>query len=173
MMNQETLREQVAQQIKEAFAETPYPGDEKVAAYARYGRTIADALRGKHWGDVPLDALVQHRWEIFLLTPESFRFYAPLFMLAALIYHTEMEAFADNLLFTLTPQREEHIDHYFAGIYTDYFSRRAAAFTQHERAAVLMFLETFAALYPHENSLYKVDLAGNTIPFWRRAAQVG
>ena len=163
------LRHRVAQQIEQTFSETPYPGDDKVAAYARYGRSIADALRGKHWSQVPLEALRQHRWEIFLLTPVTFRYYVPMFMLASLYHHHDLEAFADNLIFSLTPKREEHINNYFAGEYTDYFSRRVAAFTPEERSAILAFLETFAALYPNEHLLYDVDLVGTTIAFWQRA----
>jgi Family of unknown function (DUF6714) len=160
---------QTVQQIETAFADTPYPGDEKVAAYARYGRSIADALRGKHWSAVPLDALVQHRWEIFLLTPVTFRYYAPSFMLASLLYHDQMDTLPDNVIFSLTPQRDEHIHNYFAGEYNDYFSRRAASFSPEERAAVLAFLETYAQLFPTPHRLYDIDLLGRTIPFWRQA----
>jgi len=161
--------QQTIQIIQSAFAETPYPGDDKVAAYARYGRSIADALRGKSWSDVPLDVLHRHRWEIFLLTPVTFRYYAPSFMLASLLYHEQMETLPDNLLFSLSPQREEHIHNYFAGEYNDYFSRRAASFSPEERGAVLAFLEAYAALYPEPQRLYDIDLLGITIPFWRRA----
>lgn len=163
------LREQIAQQIQVGFAETPYPGDERVAAYARYGRSIADALRGKHWSQVGLDVLLQHRWEIFLLTPETFRFYVPVFMLAALYNHDEMDSLPDNLMFSLTPQRDEHIANYFAGEYRDYFSRRTAAFRVEERRAILAFIEGYAELYPHHPSIYDIDLHQVTIPFWRRA----
>src|SRR5215470_1697678 len=155
--------QQTAQLIETAFAETPYPGDDKVAAYARYGRSIADALRGKHWSEVPVEALHRHRWEIFLLTPVTFRYYAPSFMLASLLYHEQMETLPDNLLFSLSPQRDEHIHNYFAGEYNDYFSRRAASFSPEERVAVLGFLEAFAELYPEPQRLYDIDLLGRTI----------
>ncbi len=161
--------QQTVQFIQSAFAETPYPGDDKVAAYARYGRSIADALRGKHWSDVPLDALVQHRWEIFLLTPVTFRYYAPSFMLASLLYNEQMDTLPDNVMFSLTPQRDEHIHNFFAGEYNDYFSRRAASFSAEERAAVLAFLETYAQIFPPPQRLYDIDLPGRTIPFWQRA----
>ncbi|MBL8160684.1 MAG: hypothetical protein JNJ61_01780 [Anaerolineae bacterium] len=157
------------QQIRAAFAETPYPGDERVAAYARYGRSIADALRGKHWTEVELDVLHKHRWEIFLLTPETFRYYAPVFMLAALYHHDEIDSLPDNVLFSLTPQRDEHVANYFSGEHRDYFSRRAAAFVTEEKAAILAFVEGFAALYPQHQSIYDIDLLRVTIPFWRRA----
>lgn len=165
----EDLRTQTGQLIESTFASTPYPGDDKVAAYARYGRSIADDLRGKHWSEVSLEVLRQHRWEIFLLTPVTFRYYAPVFMMAALFHHPELEAFADNLIFSLTPKREEHINNYFAGDYSDYFSRRVAAFSPEERATILSFLQTFSELYPNEHLLYDVDLVGTTIAFWRRA----
>src|SRR5262245_57884025 len=100
------LQQQVTGEIEAAFAETPYPGDDNVAAYARYGRSIADALRGKHWSAVELEVIREHRWEIFLLTPETFRYYLPIFMLAALYHYEETDTLAHNLIFSLTPQRE-------------------------------------------------------------------
>ncbi len=170
-MNPETeaARETAAQAIHTAFAEVPYPGDDQVTAYARYGRSIADALRGKHWSEVTLDVLAQHRWEIFLLSPDTFRFYAPVFMLAALYHFDELDTFPHNVLFSLTPQREEHIHNYFAGEFNDYFSRRAAAFSREEKNAIRIFLETIAAMHPDEEWLYDIDLERMTLPFWRAA----
>ncbi len=168
-MNADELRQQTAQQIETAFAQTPYPGDDKVAVYARYGHSLADDLRGKHWREVPLEVLYAHRWEIFLLTPETFRFYSPVFMLAALYHPNEVESLSDNLIFSLTPQREEHIHNYQAGEYNDYFSRRAAAYSAEEKAAVLAFLRAFAILYAEVPLVYDIDLNRQTIAFWQRA----
>ncbi len=165
------LREWTAAQIQTAFAETPYPGDDRVAAYARYGRSIADALRGKHWTEVPLETLFQHRWEIFLLNPETFRFYIPVFLLAALFHFDELDSLASNVIFSLTPQREEHIVNYFSGEYRDYFSQRVVAFSAAEKSAVLAFLRAFAEVYPQEKLIYDIELLGVTIPFWERAAE--
>jgi hypothetical protein len=167
----ETL-EQVTAQIEAAFAETPYPGDENVAAYARYGRSIAETLRGKHWSEVELEDLYKHRWEIFLLTPETFRFYLPIFMLAALYHYEEMDSLAHNVIFSLTPQREEHISNYLNGQYNDYFSRRAAAFNRGEKEAILTFLQAFDRLHPGEQLIYDIQLLGVTIPFWVRAIDI-
>ncbi len=110
----ETLH-QVTQQIEAAFAETEYPGDERIAVFARVGRTLADVLRGKHWSEVTLEDLYKHRWEIFLLTPDTFHYYIPIFMLAALYHYEEMDSLAHNVIFSLSPQREEHISNYFNG----------------------------------------------------------
>lgn len=163
------LREQIARQIELAFADTPYPGDENVAAYARYGRSIAEALRGKHWSEVTLESLFQHRWEIFLLNADTFRFYVPVFMLAALYHFDEIEILADNLIFSLTPQREEHIHNYFAGELNDYFSRRAAAFSAQEKNALRVFLNAYITLYGDQPLVYDIDLTEQTLAFWQRA----
>jgi hypothetical protein len=163
------LREQVAHQIERAFASTPYPGDENVAAYARYGRSIADALRGQHWSEVTLEALIQHRWEIFLLNADTFRFYVPVFMLAVLYHFDEIEILADNLIFSLTPQREEHIHNYFAGEFNDYFSRRAAAFNTEEKDTLRAFVDAYIALYGGQPLVYDIDLTTQTRAFWQRA----
>jgi hypothetical protein len=163
------LREQVTQHIHAAFANTPYPGDENVAAYARYGRSLADALRGQHWSEVTLEALIQHRWEIFLLNADTFRFYVPVFMLAALYHHDEVEILADNLIFSLTPQREEHVNNYLAGEFNDYFSKRVAAFEPAEKTTIRSFLDAFINLYGDQPLVYDIDLPTQTMAFWQRA----
>ena len=167
----ETLH-QVTQQIEAAFAETEYPGDERIAVFARVGRTLADVLRGKHWSEVTLEDLYKHRWEIFLLTPDTFHYYIPIFMLAALYHYEEMDSLAHNVIFSLSPQREEHISNYFNGQYNDYFSRRAAVFNRQEKLAILAFLEGFNQLHPGEKLIYDIQLIGVTIPFWARAVDV-
>lgn len=165
----ETLQQRAAQQIAQAFETTPYPGDGHIALEGDEGSAIASALAGIHWQNLPLETILEYRWDIFLLTPEAFRFYAPALMIAALLHHDQIGTVTDNLIFCLTPQAQEQINNYFAGEFNDYFSRRAAAFSPVEKTAILTFLDTFAAVFPLGYLLYDIDLVGRTIEFWRYA----
>ncbi|MEZ4672334.1 MAG: DUF6714 family protein [Anaerolineae bacterium] len=163
----DTLTPRVAHQIEITFAETPYPGDDHIAGYQ--ADEIAAAFRGKHWRNLSPELLHKYRWDIFLLTPEAFRFYAPALMLAALLHHQQVGTVTDNLIFCLTPQSQDQINNYHAGEYNDYFSRRASAFNAAEKVAVLAFLDTFVAVYPLGYLLYNIDVMGSTVEFWRYA----
>jgi hypothetical protein len=160
----------LSRQIQDAFAATPYPGDERIGGFGYFSREVQVAFRGHGWRDLSAEVLFWHRWDIFLLTPEAFRYYAPAYMLASLYYHDEMDSLPDNLLFCLTPQREEYAHNYFAGELNDYFSRRAAQFNAAERAAVLAFVEDMAEQVPARSMLYDIQLVGKTLKFWRVAA---
>jgi hypothetical protein len=162
----DTLQQRVARQIELAFADTPYPSEPLVGSD---GEAMATALHGQRWQEVSHDLLYKFRWDMFLLTPAGFRYFAPAMMRAALLQHDQIGTVTDNLIFCLTPQSEEQINNYVAGEYNDYFSRRAAAFNATEKMAILTFLDTFAAVYPLGYLLYDIDLVGKTIEFWRYA----
>ncbi len=162
----EPLQARVARQIEQAFGETPYPTEPLVGSD---GEALAAALHGQRWQDVNDELLYKFRWDMFLLTPAGFRYFAPAMMRAALLHHDKIGTVTDNLIFCLTPQSEEQINNYVAGEYNDYFSRRAAAFNAAEKIAILAFLDTFAAVYPLGYLLYDIDLVGKTIEFWRYA----
>ena len=162
----ETLQARGARQIEQAFGETPYPAEPLVGSD---GEALAAALHGQRWQDVNDELLYKFRWDMFLLTPAGFRYFAPAMMRAALLHHDKIGTVTDNLIFCLTPQSEEQINNYVAGEYNDYCSRRAAAFNAAEKIAILAFLDTFAAVYPLGYLLYDIDLVGKTIEFWRYA----
>jgi hypothetical protein len=162
----DTLQQRVARQIELAFGDTPYPTEPLVGSD---GEALATALHGQRWQDVNHEILYRFRWDMFLLTPAGFRYFAPAMMRAALLQHDQIGTVTDNLIFCLTPQSEEQINNYVAGEYNDYFSRRAAAFNAAEKMAILTFLDTFAAVYPLGYLLYDIDLVGKTIEFWRYA----
>lgn len=156
-----------ARYIEAAFAMTPYPGDDRLVLPNYEQDAIVRSLQGKHWSEVSLEALYRHRWEWFALSPEAFRFYLPVSMLAALYHPDEMGVFTENLVFALTPQFDEHIQNYFDGNLIDYFSSRVGALTTEERAAVCAFVEALAQVCPDAGMVYDVDLHAHTLRFWQ------
>ncbi len=163
----DTLQQRVVRHIELAFAETPYPREQMITGGD--GDSLVATLNGQRWQDVSHETLYRFRWDMFLLSPSGFRYFAPAMMRAALLHHDKIGTMTDNLIFCLTPQSEEQINNYVAGEYNDYFSRRAAAFNTAEKTAILTFLDTFAAVYPMGYLLYDIDLVGKTIEFWRYA----
>ena len=83
----EPLQQRVARQIELAFADTPYPSEPLVGAD---GEAMATALHGQRWQEVGHDLLYKFRWDMFLLTPAGFRYFAPAMMRAALLQHDQI-----------------------------------------------------------------------------------
>lgn len=159
--------DQTARQIEAAFAHTPYPGDDHLALPNYEDDAIVAALRGKHWSELTLEVMYRHRWEWFALSPESFRFYLPISMLAVLYHPDEMGVFTENLVFALTPQFDEHIQNYFDGNFIDYFSSRVGAMTAAERGAVCAFIAALAQVCPDAGMVYDIELQAHTLRFWQ------
>src|SRR4051812_10652627 len=75
----------VKQQIEEAFAGAPYPGDDQIAfdPKAWDGPEINRDFRGLHWRDVPRK-LLRYRWDdLPLFSPAGLLFYLPAYLVAA------------------------------------------------------------------------------------------
>ncbi|MEO8606855.1 MAG: DUF6714 family protein [Chloroflexota bacterium] len=168
-MSQE-LREKVAKQIEEAFADAPYPGDENIGwGCGSEGGMLEEAFRGKHWSELSLELILDNRDKLPCTTPEGFRFYMPAWLLAALLHYEMPKAYdlCQSLIFNLCPQDDSAMQ--------EHFLRHIAKFNAQEKAAVLAFLEAWKELHPDEIEmevilparLRKLSLA---LAFWKNPA---
>lgn len=77
MDEQEELRRKVAQQIREAFADTPYPGDTNLAEFGSRGnddepRNTVEIFRGHHWRTITSEIVISNYACLSYSTPEAF-----------------------------------------------------------------------------------------------------
>ena len=131
-------RASVRSRVELAFAERPYPGDERIAdsdsRYESYeGHAVTAFHRGKTWNEITLRHLVDGYAGdptacLAFMTPEGWRYYLPAYLLVAL-QPDEAGAIADAVVGTLTHPRA-----------------RAAAFT---RVAIDLGLEPETVLAQH------------------------
>lgn len=94
--------EQLKHQIEAAFADVPYPGDERIA-YAPKAwecEELNTDFRGQHWKSLPRDVLRQHSSDLALFSLDGFRFYLPAYLFAALDDFWDVRGF---VLSHLTP----------------------------------------------------------------------
>jgi hypothetical protein len=73
--------------IMAAFADTPYPGDDRLTVYNPSGRDYDETfqlLRGRSWRDMPVVEFICGDTPIPDLTPEAFHYYTPALLLASL-----------------------------------------------------------------------------------------
>ena len=171
------LREQVAKQIEEAFADTPYPGDENISPEVYEGEKLTADLKGKHWRDIPLESIFYHKGDLPFFTDAGFRFYLPVFLLAMLRHRAKVDTLPIGLLTKLAPPQEfvwrrdwksmkktGSFEEYFAQLRRD-FLKRMRAFSPKECAAVLAFLEAFGQLFP--NDISDPRELREAIQYWR------
>src|SRR5262245_43030712 len=81
----------IRRMIEQAWADARYPGDDEVHGDDEpHLDRIGDDFRGKHWRDVPTEAVRWHGgWEmgsLYFMPLPAFHFYLPAFLLVALDY---------------------------------------------------------------------------------------
>jgi uncharacterized protein DUF6714 len=97
----------VVQAIEEAFADTPYPGDENIVADTSgthlEAERIKSAFAGLHWHDVPVETLKENRSALAFFSAAGYAFYLPAFMRFAVDEFEAADVIPGELIFTLTP----------------------------------------------------------------------
>lgn len=135
----------LAKQIREAFADATYPGDDNLIYDSRDvgARQIADAFRGKHWSEVPFETLLYHNDALHFFSPEAFRFYLPAYLLAVLERYEDADILPEMLVGVLTaPDPQDPV-------YSS-FRRKFDGFSAARKAAITAFLEYLLRTHPDE-----------------------
>jgi hypothetical protein len=142
------LDPQLAAKIEEAFATVPYPGDDWIChgdtevarLHGSEAASIAAVFRGRHWREMPLDALSGYSSALTFLTPEAYRFYLPAYLLAVLrLSPAQLEQVPragdldQDLLYSLMPATD-------TPDLWDYRHRRLDPLTPDQKSAVQAFL---------------------------------
>ena len=182
----DVLRQNVAKQIEEAFADTPYPGDNNIGwGCGSEGKEFEEVVRGKHWKDLTLDFIIKHRSNIHCMTTDGFRFYLPAFLLAIVWHWEEVDTLPIGVFRSLTPPDYVDAERIFqlfpnlnniSSISDDvdeqmyHFIRQIRVFSMAEKSAVKLFLETYPDLFPQEIYLY--DRVKRAFEFWYRFEQL-
>ena len=153
------LRQRLGRLIEEAFADTPYPGDDCISKPNEDGSDLVRAFRGQSWRDLQLNIITNYHVDMALMTPEAFRYYLPAFMLAVIFYYGHVSTLPMGLMHSLTPpdagllqkyleKKTDPLKHTQIGD----FLNRVSAFTGSEKAAIRIFLETYRKWQPNARS---------------------
>ena len=154
-MTEDTAR--LRREIEEAFASTPYPGDAGLVMHNQGCRECAEVLekyKGKHWRDYKDDPLSlvgpPYRYACMSFTPQAFRYYAPVALLAAAESYQEADVLTDYFLGTIVSP---------VGKYPA--AERIAVFTPVELRALLSFLAFMREQHPldYNEGPSRTDLA--------------
>lgn len=141
MNEQDELRQRVAKQIEQAFADTPYP-DEPICPPTTvwHYEQIEAKFKDYHWRDLPFENLFQYREVLTYLSDTAFRFYLPAYLLAVLLHPEEVDTLLDRIVDHLSPSNGEFPQH------DENISRKAKTLTISEIDAVIAFLNAYVLL---------------------------
>jgi len=152
-------RTEIVDEIRQAFEDTPYPGDDFLVdppkGYEnRDFDTIAEAFRGKSWQSLSDDFLLKYSEGISLLSPQGLRYFLPAYLIFGLSKSSRVQ---EGLVSSLTPK--------FEGILHEYFMERARVFTPAEKKAISLSLEY---LYEEDKNYWESEPPDirDAIRFW-------
>lgn len=104
-------------EIEAAFADTKYPGDDRLvydnSGYHLECNEIAAAFRGKDWRELSVEMLRYHAQSLAFMTPEAYRFYLPAYLIAAALHYDEADIIPDAVVFNLIPPSEDWLFHMY------------------------------------------------------------
>lgn len=104
----------LCRQIDAAFGALPYPGDDAIVAPDMQddpeALEVRRAFAGKHWRDVPFDALEQVSWALPFLSPVAYQFYLPAFLTFALIDYQRANPVPHEVVQSLLPPSSRDLE---------------------------------------------------------------
>ncbi len=153
--------------IEQAFANTVYPGDDKLINANHCGECaeIAEVFQGKRWASLTDVKFLRHYVAaLSLLYPEAFRYYLPAYMIAALTDPATADVILDSVEYDLMPRPTED------AVAQDWFFSRARGFSPAQKRAIKAYLE-----FPVPNDSLEYDPKRKqelqrTLDFWNTFA---
>ncbi len=146
--------------IEAAFRDVPYPGDEHISTCPEGGgpaedyEEIAAAFVGKKWQDwkdSPLSLIGAPDTALSFLDPAAFRYYLPLFLIAATRYYERANLIPDKVVYAFMPDREFGTE--------DWGHRRLALLTLEQFETVKACLEFLKSAHGTDFLKGLIDLA--------------
>lgn len=153
------LEQEIAREVEEAFATVPYPGDDKITnSPPEWEKALGVAVfHGKHWRNISLDVLSNHRHSLKFFSSEAFHFFLPSYLIASVIHAGETGELRDQLFYNLMPPREQ-------GHLMDSFLARIHALDARQKAVVRRFME----LWSKTATCYPDTIKERGLSFWRQ-----
>lgn len=92
-MLEEVGAQRLIPEIREAFQNLEYPGDDNIVVNPKYAEPyeMKEAFKGKAWFDVDSETIITYRMSLIYFTPEAFCYYLPTFMIADLQDHEPLD----------------------------------------------------------------------------------
>ncbi|MBK9745936.1 MAG: hypothetical protein IPO91_04080 [Chloroflexi bacterium] len=133
-INQRELREQLVQQLENAFADVKYE-------YPSWHENPLWQLQGKHWRETPIEMLKRNGFVFGLPRTEDGQFFLPAYILALLTQENELEGYDLKLLMALASDIE-----------TGFEAENDIPFAylnSKQKGTLLTFIQAYPILFPN------------------------
>lgn len=156
------LERDLAREVEEAFANVPYPGDDKLLRYSfsYENESILEWFRGKHWKEISLQALRVNETNMHRFSPEAFRFYLPCYMVGGLLHPGETNLVWQCVFSNFAPPESEGPD-------MDWFRAWVSLLDARQKAAVRRYVELYARI----EITVPDPCIEQALAFWRRITE--
>lgn len=153
------LRRDIAHEVEEAFADVPYPGDDKLLRYSFSvdNDTVLESFRGKHWKEISPEELQLNEAHLSLFSPEAFCFFLPSFMVGALLHPEETNIVWQCVFYNLAPGHSD----------LDFLHERIKLLNARQKAAVRRYVE----LYVQTETSLPDPRKPEAVAFWQRMTE--
>jgi hypothetical protein len=157
-MDDSQNRMHLAEQIERAFADVPYPGDDRLVENPAdlESSNLRDRFKGKHWSTLSFKTLMDERSGLPLLTPEAFRFFIPAYLHVSVVRPDEVDVIPENLVSDLTPPLQE-------GESAERFRTVVSGFTPEQMQVIRAFMRYWFNQIPPK---YLIDSDRRAKKFW-------
>ena len=145
-----TIKDEMIQDITNAFETVTYPDIEDVFIYS--GNHIFDTkiaatqLSFLNLSDLDISILNRNRDRMSYLTPEGFLAYMPVFLIAIILYPYEVDVMKDNLVYCLMPNDKEQ--------FQISLEKRTSLFGASHIKVIIRFFENYEIFFPRSKWLF-------------------
>jgi hypothetical protein len=104
-------RDELIQEIEEAFADVQYPGDEFIMFHPTHSEAVSvrPHFEGKHWKDLIDPDFLRRNRQLRSFSLDGLRFYLPAYLIGAVRYPFESVEWLDSLHYTLYTQDWDYL----------------------------------------------------------------
>lgn len=101
-------RDSLLHEIKAAFADVEYPGDDNLFDSIDFAdEDMGKCFTALHWKDLTVDFVLEHETAPSFFSHEGFRYYLPGYLMLGLRHYHDMSEGLDALLYRLTIRTKE------------------------------------------------------------------
>jgi hypothetical protein len=130
------------EKIEAAFADVPYPGDDKIGDDTSCGECadIAEYFRGTTGREHSIKELQQQQWALSFFSPQALQYFLPAYMMASLDHWYEADNIPSSILYAWLPGEVNETE-----AMRQYRIERQSIFSPAQRAAIAAYLREYEA----------------------------
>jgi len=128
--------------IEAAFADVPYPGDDRIGDDMSCGECadIAEYFRSTTWREHSIHELQKQQSALSFFSPEALQYFLPAYMLASLGHWEEADMIPWSILYRWLPEKVDETE-----VMRQYRIARQSIFSPTQRTAIAAYLREYEA----------------------------